>query len=83
MAEARRWLASNPEDLQAAEGGFLEASVVADDERLLRERAATEEKFGSCRSGFVSRNRAVFATAAGVLAAIAIGLTPWPSVRSG
>ena len=76
MGEARRWLASNPEDLQTAERAFLEASVVAEDERLLQERTAMEEKIRLMRERLrLAQNRAVFATAAAVLAAIAIALT--------
>jgi WD40 repeat protein len=68
VAEARRWLSSHAEDLQPAERKFLAASVVADDERITRERAEQEERLR------LSRNRAVAAIAAAVLAVIAVAV---------
>jgi WD40 repeat protein len=75
VAEANRWLASNSEDLQSNERAFLEASVIAENDRLSRERAATDEKIRLMRERLrLARNRAVFAIAAAVLAVVAIGV---------
>ena len=69
VAEARRWLDSNADDFPGPEAEFLEASIIAEDRRLAREKAQQEERIR------LARKRARAVTMAAVLGMVAVAVT--------